>query len=176
MFLWSEENMHVKIKPYRCYSINCICITSSVFLFNSLLTIKICTIPFTAITAEEKKLITCSCTCRLSISCGLILWGLSVLFSILLAFFAVSFRLLDLGVGPPTCPPVVLPPGVQGRRSAVHGPLHVAKVGLAVLAGPIALPPVLPVHINFIMETVVDLTRGQREEKLQVVILISKSL
>lgn len=51
---------------------------------------------------------------------------------------------------------MVLPPGVQSRRSPVHGPLHEAKVGLAVLAGPVAFPPVLPVHINLIVETVVD--------------------
>lgn len=51
---------------------------------------------------------------------------------------------------------MVLPPGVQRRWSPIHGPLHKAKVGLAVLAGPVAFPPVLPVHINLIVETVVD--------------------
>lgn len=55
---------------------------------------------------------------------------------------------------------MVLPPGIQCRWSSVHGPLHVAKVGPAVLAGPIAPPPVLPVHIDFIVEAVVDLKRG----------------
>lgn len=105
-------------------------------------------------TAEK---LTWSCASRLFILCGLILGGLSILFSILLAFLAVSFRLFDLGVSPPACPLVVLPPGVLSRRSTVHGSLHKAKVGLAVLAGSVALPPVLPVHIDFIVETVVDL-------------------
>lgn len=113
---------------------------------------------------QRNKLITCGCTRKFSISRGLLLWGLPILFTILLAFFAVSFRLFDLVVGPSTSPLVDLPPGVQSRRSPVHGPLHKAKVGLAALTRPVTLPPVLPVHINLIVETVVHLTRGQRKQ------------
>lgn len=51
---------------------------------------------------------------------------------------------------------MVLPPGVLSRWSPVHGSLHEPKIGLTVLAGPVALPPVLPVHIDLVVETVVD--------------------
>lgn len=94
---------------------------------------------------------------QLSFLCGLTLCSLSILVRVLFALLAVSFRLFDLDVRPPARPPVFLPPGVQGRRSAVHGSLHKAKVGLAVLTGSVALPPVLPVHVDLIVETVVDL-------------------
>lgn len=113
---------------------------------------------------QKQRIKLCHRTCRLSVPWRLILWGLLVLFGILLAFFAVSFGLLDFGVGAAACPLVVPPPGVQGRRSPIHGPLHVAKVGLAVLARPIAPPPVLPVHVNLIMETVIDLKMGGEGE------------
>lgn len=77
-----------------------------------------------------------------------------------MAFFAISFRLLDFGVCATTCSLVILPPRVQRRRSSIHGSLHVAKVGFTLLAGPITPPPVLPVHINLIVEAVVDSNLG----------------
>lgn len=111
-------------------------------------------------------LLTCRRAGRLSFLCSLTLCCLAVLLSVLFALCAVSFRLFDLGVRPPARPPVFLPPGVQGRRSTVHGPLHKAKVGPAVLAGSVALPPVLAVHVDLVVETVVDLEgRHSGDEK-----------
>lgn len=55
---------------------------------------------------------------------------------------------------------MISPPGVVGRRGPVHGPLHESKERLSVLAGPIAFPPVLPVHVHLIVEGVVDRDSG----------------
>lgn len=51
---------------------------------------------------------------------------------------------------------MVLPPGIQRRRRPIHGSLHIAKIGFAVLTGPIASPPVLSVHIDLVVEAVVN--------------------
>lgn len=106
-------------------------------------------------------------TCTLCISSRFVLHVLPLFFSVLSAFFPISFRLLDLDVGAPAGAPVVLPPRVQGRRGPVHRPLHVTKVGSAVLAGPVAPPPVLPVHVHFVVEAVVDLERTVRRNPRQ---------
>lgn len=146
----------MSIKPYLCLRIN--------YIWTYINIIKLIIFLSLALKAEiqqikRNKFITCSSTCSLS-------WGLPFLFCILLAFLAISFRLLDLGVSPPTGPSVVLPPGVQSRWSPVHGPLDVPEVGLAALARPIAPPPMLPIHVDFIVETVVDLTRRRRNFRL----------
>lgn len=56
---------------------------------------------------------------------------------------------------------MVSPPVVMGRRCPVGCSLHIAVVGLFVLAGPIAAPPVPTILIHLIMESVVDLGRGK---------------
>lgn len=56
---------------------------------------------------------------------------------------------------------MVSPPVVMSRGRPVGGALHIAIVGLFVLAGPIATPPVPTVLIHFIMESVVDLSEGK---------------
>lgn len=78
-------------------------------------------------------------------------------------FLAISFRLLDLCVRPATRPLMILPPWVQRGWSPVHGPLHVAKVRPAALAGAVAAPPVLPVDVNLIVEAVVDLMKAKNK-------------
>lgn len=48
----------------------------------------------------------------------------------------------------------------MSRGSSVGGALHIAIVGLFVLAGSIAAPPVPAILIHLIVESVVDLGRG----------------
>lgn len=86
--------------------------------------------------------------------------GLLAIFPIALFAFAllpVPLWFFHLGVGAPAGALVVVPPRVSERRGAVHGSLHVTEIGLPVLAGSIAAPPVLTIHIHFVMEAVVDL-------------------
>lgn len=48
----------------------------------------------------------------------------------------------------------------MSRGGPVGGTLHIAIVGLSVLAGSIAAPPVPAILIHLIVESVVDLGRG----------------
>lgn len=56
---------------------------------------------------------------------------------------------------------MVSPPVVMGRGCPVGCTLHIAIVGLFVLAGPIAAPPVPTILIHLVIESVVDLGRGK---------------
>lgn len=73
------------------------------------------------------------------------------------ALFPIAFWFFDFRICAPTSALVVVPPGVPWRRSTIHGSLHIAKVGLAVLTRAIATPPMLTIQINFIVEAVVNL-------------------
>lgn len=55
---------------------------------------------------------------------------------------------------------MVSPPVVMSGGRPVGGTLHIAVVGLFVLAGSIAAPPVPAILIHLIMESVVDLHGG----------------
>lgn len=55
----------------------------------------------------------------------------------------------------------------MSRGSSVGGALHIAIVGLFVLAGSIAAPPVPAILIHLIVESVVDLGRGSVQQSRQ---------
>lgn len=85
---------------------------------------------------------------------------LLVCFCLPSAFLRIVLWLLDFYVSASTSFLVVSPPVVMNRGGPVGGTLHIAVVGLSVLAGSIAAPPVPAILIHLIMESVVDLGRG----------------
>lgn len=82
-------------------------------------------------------------------------------------FLCIVLWLLDFYVSASTSFLVVSPPVVMSRGGPVGGTLHIAIVGLFVLAGSIAAPPVPAILIHLIMESVVDLGRESVQQSRQ---------
>ena len=71
-------------------------------------------------------------------------------------FLPVSLWLFDFDEGSPAGSLVFLPPEVVGTRRPVHGPLDQTVEGLPADARAVALPPVLLVKGNLVVERVVN--------------------
>ena len=83
-------------------------------------------------------------------------------------FLPVSLWLFDFDEGSPAGSLVFLPPEVVGTRRPVHGPLDQTVEGLPADARAVALPPVLLVKGNLVVERVVHRDVGPSRLKCTI--------
>lgn len=72
---------------------------------------------------------------------------------------SVVFRFFDLGESSTTRALVIWPPKITAGWRPIHRSLHITKKWFPTLARTITSPPMCPVIVHLIMETMVDLNK-----------------